>query len=253
MADELKATPRNALLGLLADALTGADAYASKKDYQGGLLNPPLNVLSGLLGIGGAGRTLDRLSYGDPITNMGKGSYKPLIPQDTADAAGLLAMVAPAASRGALNASDAAVRAITGNKAANSMNVLAEAARMRPQTSVTGPIARNNMQAPYLQDLISSQRYIDRDIVAQKIKNRDFDVNVTPQFNVEGEKVRAITDGHHSLQAAIISGHEPNFIEMTPTTDDRISILLRGGIDDYLKTAYHDSPWYRYSTGADIW
>ena len=52
MADEIKATPRNALLGLLADALTSADAYASKKDYQGGLLNPPLNVLSGLLGVG---------------------------------------------------------------------------------------------------------------------------------------------------------------------------------------------------------
>lgn len=137
MADELKAPPRNALLGLLADALKSADEYTQRKNHMGGLLNPPVNVLAGLLGLPGAARTADRLSYGEPLTNMGKGSYKPLIPQDTVDAAGLLAMVSPAISRGAMRASDAAVRAITGNKQANSVNVLAQAAQMRPTNPIT--------------------------------------------------------------------------------------------------------------------
>lgn len=116
-----------------------------------------------------------------------------------------------------------------------------------------GPETKNNMNADYLDNLISSQRYIDRDVVAKKIKSGSFNVSVTPEFEVDGRTVRAITDGHHALEAAIRSGNRPNFIEMTPSTDDRIGLLNRGNIDDYLNAAYHDSPWYWYATKGDIW
>ena len=116
-----------------------------------------------------------------------------------------------------------------------------------------GKETKNNLDADYLQDLISSQRYIDRDIVAKKIKEGDFDVRVTPHFEVDGEQVRAIQDGHHALEAAIRSGNRPNFIENTAQENDRISLLNAGKVDDFLQAAYHDSPWYRFAKKLDIW
>ena len=153
MADELKAPPRNYLLGLLADALGGVGQYAEKRDYQGNTLNPPLNAIVGLLGIPGAARTVDRLSYGEPITNAGKGSYRPMIPQDTVDAAGLLGIASKPLARGALNASDAAVRAIAQNPRANSMNAIAAAGQLRPAVGLTEQQSRaERMAAMGLED-----------------------------------------------------------------------------------------------------
>jgi len=102
-----------------------------------------------------------------------------------------------------------------------------------------------------LSDLISSQRFFDRKIVADKIRNQDFTVRTTPPFEVDGEMVRAVTDGHHALEAAKRSRNQPVFITDTPITNDRISLLKNP--KDYLDAAYHDSPWYRISNGVDIW
>lgn len=115
-----------------------------------------------------------------------------------------------------------------------------------------GPNPKNNLKASDLQDLISSQRYLDRDIVAQKIRDGNFDVSVTPRFEIDGEQVRAIQDGHHALEAAIRSGNAPNFIENTVAQSDRVQLLKDGNIDGYLEAAYHDSPWYRFATKRDL-
>lgn len=115
-----------------------------------------------------------------------------------------------------------------------------------------GPLKKNDLSRNELQDLISSQRFLDRDIVAQKIRDGSFDVRVTPRFEVSGESVRAITDGHHALEAAIRSGNKPNFITDTVRTNDRVGLLNQGAIDDYLEAAYHDSPWYRFATKVDL-
>jgi hypothetical protein len=123
---------------------------------------------------------------------------------------------------------------------------------IQPATVWHGPLRKNDMLRDDLQDLISSQRYLNRDIVAKKIKEGNFQVRVTPEFFVNGEKVRAITDGHHALEAAIRSGNRPKFTIDTAQTNDRIGLLNRGAIDDYLETSYHDSPWYRFATKDDL-
>jgi hypothetical protein len=138
-------------------------------------------------------------------------------------------------------------------QAGENMQKSASLSKQRGALVWHGPNKKNDMTLPELADLVSSQRYLDRDRVAQKIKEGDFVVKVTPPFEIEGEKVRAITDGHHALQAAIRSGNKPRFVQQTATTDDRVALLKAGKIDEYLQTAYQDAPWYRYSTGVDIW
>lgn len=64
--------------------------------------------------------------------------------------------------------------------------------------------------------IITHQRYLDDVKVLEKIKNRDFVVNLTPEFVDEGKKYRMVIDGHHSLAAALTSGIEPIFIESVP-------------------------------------
>lgn len=119
-------------------------------------------------------------------------------------------------------------------------------------SKLIGPLERNLIDQPFLKDLISSQRYLDRDIVARKIRSGDFNVKVTPEFSLDGDSVRAITDGHHALEAAIRSGNNPNFITETIQSNDRVGRLLDGDIGGYLESAYHDSPWYNFATKRDL-
>jgi hypothetical protein len=121
------------------------------------------------------------------------------------------------------------------------------------QRGVIGPFKRNDRSASEYADLISSQRFVDRNTVARKIKDRDFTVAVTPKFEVDGEMVRAIQDGHHSLEAAIKSGHRPKFIEQTATMNDRVGLLNSNQVETFLEASYMDSPWYKWATKQDIW
>jgi phage-related protein (TIGR01555 family) len=64
--------------------------------------------------------------------------------------------------------------------------------------------------------LITHQRYLDEKKVAEKIKNGDFVVNVTPEFVDQGKLYRMIVDGHHSLAAAVRTGNAPIFTTDLP-------------------------------------
>lgn len=89
---KMQATPRtNRLAGLLADALGAVDGFARKPF---GYDNPPAGLLSDALAVPQMQRTLDRLSYGEPLTT-GKGQATAIRP-DTADAA---LAVAPAVAK----------------------------------------------------------------------------------------------------------------------------------------------------------
>ena len=138
LAPTLKAPPRNAMLGLLADALSSANAYATKANpaMPGGVANPPLNTLAGLLGLGGVARTVDRMSYGEPLTNAGKANV-PYLPADTVDAISAALGLAPAASRAALKVSDKAVQAITRNPQATAMAAIDYGRQMVPANPIT--------------------------------------------------------------------------------------------------------------------
>lgn len=64
--------------------------------------------------------------------------------------------------------------------------------------------------------IITHQRHLDRRIVREKSKQRDYLVNVTPEFMDEGKKYRMVIDGHHSLAAALQDGVAPVFVEQVP-------------------------------------
>jgi len=103
MADYIRPTPRNPILGLLADALTGGvDWMRDRRQTQ------QMQGLGGLLAETGIPATMERLSYGEPLTK-GKGMTTRLRPE--AEAA--LMTLGPEAvpiGRGAM----AAVRATKG-------------------------------------------------------------------------------------------------------------------------------------------
>jgi hypothetical protein len=101
--------------------------------------------------------------------------------------------------------------------------------------------------------LISSQRYIDDEIVAKKIEAQDFEVQVSPTFEYEGEEYQVILDGHHSFAAAIEAGVEPELIEQTATENDIIGLLNMGDVESFMRAAQMDSSWYYAETGKDVW
>jgi hypothetical protein len=98
---EAKAPPRNKLMGLVADALTRANEFATMQDprYGDKRQNQTLGILADVLGLGSIAKTADRLSYGDPLTNAKKANV-PFLKPETADAL----MMAPISPRTALAA-----------------------------------------------------------------------------------------------------------------------------------------------------
>lgn len=100
--------------------------------------------------------------------------------------------------------------------------------------------------------IISSQRNRDEEIVAEKRATRDYGVSVSPEFELFGEKVRLVLDGHHSWDAAIADGVEPIICELDATDDDRIALLQAGNVDDFLTVTYIDSDLYDIRTGEDL-
>ena len=96
MADSISPTPRNSLLGLLADALQSGHDFASRPRHPA---MPETGLLSETLGIPSLARTLDRMSYGEPLTT-GRGQTT-RIRDDTTNALMAMAPMAQGASKAA--------------------------------------------------------------------------------------------------------------------------------------------------------
>ena len=103
MADYIIPTPRNPILGLLADAMMGGLAYMEdpRRTQQ-------MRGLGGLLSDTGIAQTVERLAYGEPLTK-GKGFATRMKPE-TAAAAMTLAPEAVPIGRAAMAAARAAER-----------------------------------------------------------------------------------------------------------------------------------------------
>jgi len=93
MADNLQATPRNELLGLLSDAMYGGINYM--KDPR---RSQQMQGLAGLLESTGIPQTTQRMAYGEPLTNIGRANV-PLLKPETADAMMNVAPFAPAVGK----------------------------------------------------------------------------------------------------------------------------------------------------------
>ncbi len=100
--------------------------------------------------------------------------------------------------------------------------------------------------------IISSQKYLDDAIVAQKLAAGDFLVTLSPEFEVDGETYQTIIDGHHSLAAARLAGVSPEF-ETAGTENDNLIMLDNGRVDDFLEATYIDSDWYDIEDGVPVW
>jgi hypothetical protein len=87
----IRETPRNQAYGYISDFLNYLDKNALQQQF--GYRNPVTGVISEALGIPAASRVANKLSYGEPITNVGKANV-PLIPEDTAEAAMFAAPIA---------------------------------------------------------------------------------------------------------------------------------------------------------------
>lgn len=83
MPDLIQPTPRSKFWGVPADLLKQAQEFG---EAPFGYPNPPVKLLMELFGVPATQRTMDKLSYGEPITNFGKANV-PLLPSDTAEAA----------------------------------------------------------------------------------------------------------------------------------------------------------------------
>jgi hypothetical protein len=93
MADNLQATPRNELLGLLSDAMYGGLDWM--KDPR---RSQQMQGLAGLLESTGIPQTTQRVAYGEPLTNIGRANV-PLLKPETAEALMNVAPFAPAVGR----------------------------------------------------------------------------------------------------------------------------------------------------------
>lgn len=90
--DEIKATPRNKVLGLLSDSIQGVNDFASKPF---GYDNPPARMIMGLLGAPEVAQTLDRMSYGDSLLS-GSGMTTRVRPEVMEAAMSVAPLISPA-------------------------------------------------------------------------------------------------------------------------------------------------------------
>ena len=109
MADNIRATPRNPVLGLFSDITQGGLDYLRDPRFRQSMMQLPAPVrpfgmgavaLPGLFESTGFPKTLERAAYGEPLTNIGMANVPTLKPE-TADLLMNVAPLGPAALRGA--------------------------------------------------------------------------------------------------------------------------------------------------------
>jgi len=93
MEDNIPATPRNELLGLLAD-----DMYGGLDWMKDPRRTQQMQGLAGLLESTGIPKTTERMAYGEDLTNIGAANV-PLLKPETAEALMNVAPIAPVAGR----------------------------------------------------------------------------------------------------------------------------------------------------------
>lgn len=102
--------------------------------------------------------------------------------------------------------------------------------------------------------LITSQHYLNEDIVAEKIADEDFEVQVSPTFEIDGEEYAVILDGTHSYYAAMQAGVDPVIIEQDATDNDNIAWLDLGDVETFLEVAHMGEGDYIFAdTRKDVW
>lgn len=100
--------------------------------------------------------------------------------------------------------------------------------------------------------IVSSQRYIDDEIVSEKIANIDFSVMVSPEFEFDGIKMCVVLDGHHSLAAAKKAGVQPEWIVASVQDHDAVGLIGKDN-ELFLESVHMGDDYYNVESGEDIW
>lgn len=101
--------------------------------------------------------------------------------------------------------------------------------------------------------IISSQRYLNDEIISEKIAAEDFEILVSPAFEIDGMTVQVLLDGHHSLAAAKSAGVEPIVVEADAQDHDAVSFIAAGQFEDFMASTHMGDDYYNTSTGRDVW
>ena len=101
--------------------------------------------------------------------------------------------------------------------------------------------------------IITSQEHRDEDTIESKRAAKDYEVAISPEFEVDGEIYQVIIDGHHSFAAALLDGVEPEFRIATGQDHDAIPMIADGRIAEFLEAVYHDSDYRNAYTGEFVW
>lgn len=95
---------------------------------------------------------------------------------------------------------------------------------------------------------ITSQHYHDTEIVAAKVVAADYVVSYII-IDVDGEEMRLVVDGNHSLEAAKLAGVAPIF-EHAETVQRQYAGM---SAEDILEACWMDGDWIDAVTGAAVW
>jgi hypothetical protein len=101
--------------------------------------------------------------------------------------------------------------------------------------------------------IITSQSHRDEETVEAKRAAKDYEVTLSPEFEIDGETYQVIIDGHHSFEAARLDGVEPEFRVATSQDHDAIGMIERGEIDQFLEAVYHGEDYRDAYTGQFVW
>ena len=102
--------------------------------------------------------------------------------------------------------------------------------------------------------VISSQRYIDQEILAEKIESlreeTELELPVIDLYmqDDDGDDLYLLFDGNHTLAAAQELG-----IAIAFDIGDHVADWSGLAGEDLLRVAYMDSDYYDIATGIDIW
>ncbi|MDF3929850.1 hypothetical protein [Pseudomonas putida] len=100
--------------------------------------------------------------------------------------------------------------------------------------------------------LISSQRYLNREVVARKAAKFKVFVVRTVDLAMRGRVYRIILDGHHNLAAARLIGAEPKWKGPPAKFERMMSSMSAQSLADFLINNLTDSDWYFHDTGQVV-
>lgn len=97
--------------------------------------------------------------------------------------------------------------------------------------------------------LISSQRYLNREVIARKVTKFKVFVVRTVDVEMRGKLYRIILDGHHNLAAARLIGAKPTWKGPPPKIQRFMKGMTTERFAAFMINNLTDSDWYFHDTG----